>query len=173
MINDEAVYKIGYISKPHGLRGEVVFRFSDDIFDTTESEYLIVRVDGILVPFFIEELRFRSDNSALVKFEGIDSSDKAQMLVGCDVCFERDKAAQSESNELTLSYFIGFTVKDTKGTVIGTITDIDDQTENWLFKVDTESGKTHFIPAHDEFIEDIGHDSKTLVMSIPDGLLSI
>ena len=68
MIKKEDVYQIGRIGKPHGVKGEVLFHFSDDVFDRAESEYLILEVDGILVPFFMEEYRFRSDETALVRF---------------------------------------------------------------------------------------------------------
>ena len=173
MIKEEEVYKIGYISKTHGLRGEVDFRFTDDIFDTTDSDYLLVVLDGIIVPFFIESIRFRSDMAAIVKFEDIDTSEKAQMLVGCDVVFERKIATESESQELTLSYFIGFHVVDDKGEDLGEITDVDDQTENWLFKVETAEGNELYIPAHEEFITDIDHESKHVTMDLPEGLLDI
>ena len=55
MIKQEEVYKIGRIGKPHGINGEVHFLFDDDVFDRVESEYLILDIDGILVPFFMEE----------------------------------------------------------------------------------------------------------------------
>lgn len=69
MIKEDEVYKIGRIGKPHGISGEVTLRFSDDVFDRVDADYLVLMVDGILVPFFIEEYRFRSDEVALVKFE--------------------------------------------------------------------------------------------------------
>ena len=53
MIKKETVYKIGKIGKPHGVNGEVSFHFDDDVFDRTEADYLILEIDGILVPFFI------------------------------------------------------------------------------------------------------------------------
>ena len=61
MIRKEEVYKIGIFNKPHGIHGELSFTFMDDIFDRVEAEYLICLLDGIFVPFFIEEYRFRSD----------------------------------------------------------------------------------------------------------------
>ena len=67
MIRKEEVFKIGVINKPHGVKGEVSFTFTDDIFDRVDCDYLILLMDGILVPFFMEEYRFRSDNVALVK----------------------------------------------------------------------------------------------------------
>ena len=35
MIKDEDVYKIGYISKTHGLHGEVDFHFTDEWYHRT------------------------------------------------------------------------------------------------------------------------------------------
>ena len=58
MIRKEEVYKIGIFNKPHGIHGELSFTFTDDIFDRVEAEYLICLLDGIFVPFFIEEYRF-------------------------------------------------------------------------------------------------------------------
>ena len=68
MIKQEEVYKIGRIGKPHGVKGEVNLMFTDDVFDRVDAEYLVLMVDGILVPFFMEEYRFRGDETALVKF---------------------------------------------------------------------------------------------------------
>ena len=48
-------YKIGKIGKPHGVKGEVSFMFDDDVFDRTDADWLMLSVDGILVPFFLEE----------------------------------------------------------------------------------------------------------------------
>lgn len=33
MIRKEEVYRIGQLAKPHGIKGEVAFHFTDDIFD--------------------------------------------------------------------------------------------------------------------------------------------
>ena len=41
MIRQEEVFKIGKIGKPHGVKGEVAFRFSDDVFDRVDADYLI------------------------------------------------------------------------------------------------------------------------------------
>ena len=72
MIKKDEIFKIGIFNKPHGVKGEVSFTFTDDIFDRVDCEYLVCLLDGIFVPFFIEEYRFRSDTTALVKLEGVD-----------------------------------------------------------------------------------------------------
>lgn len=173
MIRYDDVYQIGHISRTHALRGEVLMHITDDIFDRLDSDYVIVEVEGILVPFFIKEYRFRSDTSVLMKFDDIDSADQAQRLVGCRVFFEKAKAAESDDEEMSLHYFVGFTVQETDGSTIGTVSSIDDQTENWLFVVGRPDGSEVLIPAHEELITDIDHEAKTLTMSLPEGLLEI
>ena len=66
MIKREEVYKIGVLGKPHGVKGEMQFRFTDDVFDQCDADYLVLDMEGILVPFFMEEYRFRSDEVALM-----------------------------------------------------------------------------------------------------------
>ena len=82
MIRKETVYRIGRIGKPHGVDGEVSFHFDDDVFDRTDAEYLILDVDGIFVPFFMDEYRFKNDETALVKFCDITTQEQARQLTG-------------------------------------------------------------------------------------------
>ena len=90
MINKEDVFQIGRLGKAHGVKGEITMQVDDDVFDRVDAEYLVLEIDGILVPFFMEEYRFRSDTVALVKFCDIDTQQRAQELTGCDVYFPKD-----------------------------------------------------------------------------------
>ena len=56
---------------------------------------------------------------------------------------------------------------------IGTIIDIDDNTDNWLFIVEKEDGNEVMIPAHEEFIAEIRQEEKIMVMDLPIGLLDL
>ena len=67
MISLDEIFPIGQINKPHGVNGELSFTFSSDVFDTEEIPYLIMEIEGIPVPFFIEEYRFKPPVSALTK----------------------------------------------------------------------------------------------------------
>ena len=183
------------MGKAHGLKGEINFQFTDDVWDRLFSEDntpdglpiegemptgqggaapLICEVDGILVPFFIEEYRFRSDSTAIMKLEDIDTIDQAQMLVNSPVYFEKKYQEELDEDEVSLHYFLGFRMIDgDNGQDIGTITDIDDNTENWLFIVERPDGSEAMIPAHEEFITDINRDAKTMLMDLPLGLLDL
>ena len=54
MIRRDEVYKIGKLGKPHGVKGEITFAITDDVFDRVDAEYLVLDIDGILVPFYME-----------------------------------------------------------------------------------------------------------------------
>ena len=174
MIRREDVYKIGTIGKAHGVKGEVTVYVDDDIFDRTDSEYLLLDIDGILVPFFMEEYRFKSDTTALVKFCGIDTQEKARELTGCGVFFPRSEAAGDDDGMLSWAEVVGYIIKDTtSGTKVGTICSVDTSTENVLFEVTEEDGKVRLIPANPELIADIDTESRTIAMALPEGLLSL
>ena len=169
MIRPEEVYKIGRMGKAHGVKGEVSFQFDDDIFDRVDADYLVLDIDGILVPFFMEEYRFRNDTVCLVKFCDIDTQQRAQELTGCDVYFPRALAEEAD-NDLSLASLVGFTIVSAPdGFPVGIIASIDDTTANILFEL--EDGR--LIPANDDLIVDIDTEHRQIRMNIPEGLLDI
>ena len=162
MIKQEEVYKIGRLGKAHGVKGEVSFQFDDDVFDRLD-------IEGILVPFFMEEYRFRNDTVCLVKFCDIDTQQRAQELTGCDVYFPRALAEEAEEVP-SLASLVGFDIIDiSNGKTIGRIAAIDDSTVNILFEL--EDGT--LIPVSDELIETIDCTSHTITMHLPEGLLDL
>lgn len=173
MIAEESVYKVGSLTRVHGLKGEISFAFTDDVWDRVDADYLVLRVDGILVPFFLEEYRFRSDSVALLKFVDIDNADDALPYVGCDVYFPFDLTPEDAPEDLRWSNFTGFSVflKDVEGTV-GTISHVDDSTANVLFTIDMASGE-ELVPAVEEFIVDVDYASRRLTLDLPEGLLDL
>ena len=169
MIKQEEVYKIGRLGKAHGVKGEVSFQCDDDIFDRVDADYLVLDIDGILVPFFMEEYRFRNDSVCLVKFCDIDTQQRAQELTGCDVYFPRALAEDSEEQP-SLSMLVGFDIVDaSSGNAVGRIASIDDSTVNILFELEDGS----LIPANDELIENIDGTSHTITMHLPEGILDL
>ncbi len=169
MIKQDDVYRIGRLGKPHGVKGEITFRFEDDVFDRVESEYLILSIDDILVPFFMEEYRFRSDETALVKFCDIDSQERAAQLTGCEVYFHRSAADEDEDN-LSWAEICGYTlINDADNKVVGRIASVDDTTVNILFEL--EDGT--LIPASEELIVDVDKQKKEIRVEVPEGLLEL
>ena len=173
MIKRDEIVKIGKLNKPHGIKGEMSFTFTNDSFDDNECPFLILEIDGIFVPFRLEETRFTSDTNALILMKGIDSDKKARLCTNKEVYFPKKYLIDNqEDGSYTWDFFTGFTVIDEKGGEIGVVEYIDESTVNTLFvikKGDTE----RMIPAVDELITHIDEDGKRLYVMLPEGLLDI
>lgn len=169
MIREDEVYQIGQITRTHGIKGEVAMTFTDDVWDRAEADYLILRIEGLLVPFFLEEYRFRSDTVALVKFQDYDTADAARELCGCEVYFpHRLTPVRSDDEDYTWRYFTGFRVVEAEAGELGVIDAVDEQTANVLFSVGQR-----LIPAVEEFIQRVDHQQRVIYMKLPEGLLDL
>jgi len=172
MIKREELIKIGDFVKPHGIHGELSFTFIDDIFDRSDSPYIVCEMDGIFVPFFISDYRFRTDNSALMILEGIDSEEKAKSFMKKEIFYPKSFVPDDESHDVADDYYIGYAVFDKNQGEIGRIIDVDTSTPNILFVIKYKRQEI-LIPASDEYVCEIDDEEKTILMDIPDGLLDL
>lgn len=158
---------IGHIGKPHGVRGEVMFYFDDDRFDRDDADHLFLLVDGLPVPFAIEEYRFRSDETCLLKLQDVDSEHEARQLTGCQVLYPR---SQDEDGALTWGELLGYTlINSVTRHTVGRIAEVNQQTINTLFVL--EDGR--LVPAADEWVTAIDRQARTLSMTLPEGLMEL
>ncbi len=157
------------LNKPHGVSGELSFTFQDDSFDREDVDFLVLLLDGIFVPFFIESYRFRSDNAAILKLEDIDTAEQARRFTNTEVYLPKHQAIEREEIE-TWNFFEGFRVIDTVHGELGTVAHVDESTMNVLFYIDTPDGEL-LLPAHEEFILDVNREEKYLTVAVPEGLL--
>lgn len=169
MIKREEVYRIGRLGKAHGIRGEVSFHFDDDVFDRVDADYLVLDIDGILVPFFIEEYRFKSDANALMKFDGIDTQERARELTDTEVFFPRE-LSDEDSEHVSWAEICGYELVDAETrAAVGIIASVDDTTINTLFEL--EDGR--LIPASEELIEKIDTKKHQIEIKLPEGILEL
>lgn len=173
MILKDEVFPIGEVIKPHGANGELSFNFTSDVFDTENIEFLIIEIQGILVPFFIEEYRFKSESTGLIKFEGVDSDEQAKVFSGLTLFVQKKYLDKVEDAEIELNYFVGFHLVDEIKGELGLITEVDQTTENALFVIDNGSDDELLIPIGDDYIREIDHYNKRILVRLPEGLLEL
>jgi 16S rRNA processing protein RimM len=173
MIKREDLIQIGKFNKPHGIKGEISFSFTNDSFEEIENPFFICELDGILVPFQVKEYRFTSDMSALICLKHLDSDKEVRCLTNKEVYFPKTQIKdQPEENTYTWDYFIGFTLIDETTGEIGLIADVDESTLNTLFIVERNQEEM-LIPAAEEMITHIDDAQKKIYVELPEGLLTI
>ena len=173
MITKNEIFPIGKINKPHGIHGEMSFTFTTDVFDTENAEFFIFEIEGIFVPFYIESYRFKTETTALLKLEDVGNDEQAREFSGLVIYLPIEFQEKVDEAEITMDYFVGFKLHDKTQGEIGTITAIDQATENVLFIVESTDLKEILVPATDDFILQIDHEKKIIYTEIPDGLLEI
>lgn len=174
MITQEEVIEIGRTLKPHGIKGEISISINNDNINEKTAPYFILNIDNILVPFFIKNIRFKSSETALVLFDGVETEELARSLGGNTVYLHKKFTAGfvDDEDEGGLAEFIGYTIIDENKNVIGEIIDIDDNTENVLFIVAANNDEL-YIPATDDFIIEINDNTQTIQMQLPKGLVNM
>ena len=162
----------GKIVKIHGFDGTVIIRtekkYSGRII-VTEPVYIVI--DGKPVPFFIDYFEKYKQDSLLLKFDGYNSTDSVREFVGCVVMLTRDSANQAdehEHNDLT-----GFTLVSVEGVTLGTVVELITNPGQYLLNVRRETGREMLIPLHEDLVEKIDLNSRTILMTIPEGLADI
>jgi len=78
MISFTEVIPIGQIIKLHGINGEMAFMSNYEGLDFDNIPFLIFDMHGILVPFYLKEWRFNSENSGFLKIEDVNNEKKAK-----------------------------------------------------------------------------------------------
>ncbi|MGL4293989.1 MAG: ribosome maturation factor RimM [Bacteroidales bacterium] len=170
MIKRDDLIKIGQFNKPHGLSGELSFTFTDDVFDRTDCPYIVCDIDGIFVPFFIEEYRFRTDTTALMKLIDVDSAEEGRMFTNLDVYFPKSFVREEEAMQGGKDFFLNYQVIEADHGYLGDIKEVDDSTANVLFVIEKE-GEQILVPAVDEFVIKLDEKKKIIYMKLPEGLL--
>jgi 16S rRNA processing protein RimM len=166
--------EVGYIQKPHGLKGEVILAFEQEFGETFEDlELILVDIDGGLVPFFIEDegLRFKNDESAICKLSFIDSLTSAKELAGSKVFVFENEVIESDDQGVA-SALIGMIAFDAKFGRIGIISRVDDFSGNLVITVNHPQAEI-MIPLSDEVISSVDEEKREIVLNCPNGLIDI
>lgn len=168
----ENCINVGYVKKPHGIKGDLLVVFIGGINDSIEDvDFLFFEIDGLLVPFFIEDLTWRSDDSIIFKFRLIDSKEKAQLFTGYKVFVDKEVLILNDDN-FDPRYLVNFKVIDSKLGEIGKITDVNDFGGNIVFSVNY-GGTEIMIPFNEELLISFNQLASTLTMQCPEGLFDL
>ena len=170
-IND--CYLLGYVGKKHGLRGEVTISFDvDDPQEYEEMESVFLKMNNQLVPFFIESLSLRGGKKAVVKFEGIDSTEQADELQSTELYLPSSCLPDLEEGQYYYHDLIGCTVIDRQAGELGKVKEVLDLTSQMLFSVEYR-GEEVMVPISDGIILEVKTEEGIVRVDLPDGLLDV
>lgn len=174
MIEKEDLISIGKFQKTHALKGELNMISDIDPEYFIEGNPLIIEDEGIMVPYYVSSIRPKGSTSHLVKIEGIENEAEASQFVNKDVYVLKEDVEEWIDDEIIDSNeLIGYSIINNENEEeIGKLEEIDDTTSNLLFLV-RNGDETIYIPANNDFIEEINDEKKIIKMNLPEGLLDL
>ena len=179
MIKREDCRKVGVISKTHHLQGAVIITTENNLLERYSNEPVFLLLDGAPVPFFIsdegEDIRQRNHNSFIVKFDYVDTIDKAESLLGAEVLINNpliEEDEEFEDEEFDIYDFIDFKVEDKNLKSEGLVIDVADYSGNIILTIDIDNNEV-LLPLGEDFILEIDYDNSKLITNIPEGLLNL
>jgi 16S rRNA processing protein RimM len=169
-MNKQECYSVGYISKTHGLKGEVTVVFTEPIeLDTLDA--IFIETKNNLVPYFIESYSDRGDK-AFIKFEDVRTPEQATALKGSMLYLNKSVRPTLKRGEFYNDEIIGFTIEDETEGILGKLKQVIQSGPSRLLEIDYQ-GKDVLIPVNGPFIKSVNKSKKLIKVSLPEGYLSI
>ena len=176
----EKLLRVGVITSPHGVRGEVkVFPTTDDAKRFKKLKHVILDTGKEQLPLEIEGVKFFK-NMVILKFEGYDDINAVQAwrqkFKGYDnindieryrqkdLLIKREQAVALKKDEYFIPDLIGLQAVDESGTLVGTVKDVLETGANDVYQVTDQDGKNYLLPSIPEVV--IARDIQAGVMKI-------
>lgn len=110
MISEKDILQVGRTQKPYGIKGEIIMLFHKAEYAELDREYYFLEIEGLPVPFFVEEFTFSTNVSVRVKFADVNDEKSASRYVNLDVYLPRELATlEQKQSEDDWNYFVGYT----------------------------------------------------------------
>ncbi len=173
MINLEDCVEIGGLAKPHGIKGHLILKLNNLSFDDIEEmELVYIIIDGLPVPFFIEEFTERNNDALLIKLEDIDSETTARKYSDSTVFIDKAVLSSQKNTTADPRLLYGYRVIDQNFGDIGVLDTLLDFDQNPVLRILKEK-KEILIPFQEEFFVKIDEPKREVYVSCPKGLLDL
>ena len=165
-------FKLGKLVASFGLKGELILSHNLGKKSLLKGLQAIFTEDkqNSFLPWFIEVIRIKNDQEVYLKLESIDTKEAAMRMTRKEVWIPETefKKYAAKSALVTL---LGYTVYNGKDE-LGEILEIIEQPHQVLCRLEMQ-GREVLIPLHEETLGKVDHKKKTVITTLPDGLLEI
>ncbi|MBR6222329.1 MAG: 16S rRNA processing protein RimM [Lachnospiraceae bacterium] len=166
----EDLLKVGVITSPHGVHGEVkVFPTTDDVKRFKKLKKCYLDIKGELKETKVVSFKFLK-NMAILKFEGFENRDMVEGLRQIDIMIDRADAVPLLEDEFFITDVIESEVFDEEDNKLGVITEVLTSAANDVFVVKKSDGRELLIPVIKQCIVNIDNDVKRVTVHLLDGM---
>ncbi|MCS6834615.1 MAG: ribosome maturation factor RimM [Anaerolineae bacterium] len=165
---------LGEIVRAHGVIGEVRLRLVTDYPERLRQLKTVYLGRDPLKPnaqaHELASVRLSSDH-CLIRLRDVNDRNQAELLRGLLVMVKIEDAVPLEEDEFYAYELIGMSVQTHDGLSLGTIREVMETGANDVYIINSPDYGELLVPAHGETILKIDLETRTITMSLPDGLL--
>lgn len=166
-----SLHLLGYFPKLHGFRGELTAALdTPNIRDYVGLQHIFVEVQGQLTPFFIKLIEYKTNTTAKVRLEGIETEEQARALVKSSIYIETQYLSESDEGKVALRSIAGYKVIDEVKGEIGKVLRIEELHNNPLMVILSDK-KEILLPLNGDFLKKTDKRKKEVHISAPEGLI--
>jgi len=165
-------FYIGYITKTHGLKGEVQLFFEFEDYRELDFDVVFLETDKKKVPYFVTELKILPNGTARLALEDVDHVDKARPLLRKKAFLPKDRLPVRDPDEFRYADLVGYLAIDEREGELGRIANVREMPQQHIAAVDF-GGRELLFPLNGDFIRDIDPEGKTIEVDLPDGLMDV
>lgn len=166
-------FLLGYIVRTHGTSGDVVIFLDVDYpedYEDLDSVYFELK--GDLVPYFVERFNLQKESRAIVRFEEVDTIEKAQALVGTSLYLPLDSLAELDEEEFYYHEIKGYTVVDENKGELGVVREVYSLNGQDLIAMEYQGAEV-LIPTAADIVLKADKENQKLLVNLPEGLLEV
>lgn len=163
--------EVGQIVNTFGIKGEVkVIPFTDNInrFDDLKKVYVKTKKEDKL--YKVENVRYHK-NMVLLKLEGIDNPEQAELLKNAFLEIDREDAVPLKEGQFFIADLIGLEVYTDEGKLLGKVDDIYNTGANDIYVVKDELGKQVLLPGIPEVLKEVDLEKGKITVHLIQGLM--
>lgn len=163
--------EIGQIVNTFGIKGMVKVKpFTDNIERFSNLEKIYIKNKSGQTEYKIQEVKYHK-NMVLVKFEGIENPEQADLLRNSYLIVDRETEEPLEPGRYYIVDMIGLDVFTDDNEYLGKLEDIYNTGSNDIYVVKNELGKQVLLPAIEDVIKSIDMDNKKVIVHLIPGLV--
>lgn len=172
-MNFEGYFYLGKIAKLHGYKGEVsLFLDVTNPSDYNQLERVFADVDGVLIPFFIDELKPKNKGFVAVKFQDVNDENAAKKLLKKSIYLPENELSELSDTNFYDHEVSGYKVYDKVKGYIGIVDTVIDLVSNPLLRIELDA-KEILIPIFDGLITKVERNKRELFIQAPEGLIDL
>jgi len=163
---------VGVVSRPHGLRGDVVVEVESDREERFRrgSSLAATLPDGRELRLVVAASR-DGQRGRLVVFEGHADRDAAERLRGARLEVARSEVPPAREGEYYHFELVGCRAVDARAGDLGIVVEVEQGAGDLLLVVEDPDGKRLRLPFVEAFVERVDREARRIDWTLPEGLV--